>query len=346
LIGMNAFEPFAVARSLSAAISKFLADKVSATPATAQALFERYATHRPVQPDPASPTRWEGLQQGWREYFFCLGARARADRRHAESLRCLASGIQIEPLSMDGYSMHGLAFEECNAQSLAAFRKAYSACSLLVAHVSCAERVELARRSVASFDDPEGQVANLTVIADKRLPEYQFAFEKEGALLRVPCSDEYEALPLKMRLLFLFVGCAGLDVGILKVDDDIHCKSMSSLKDDMSMQTQRGPYGGRVFTPGGPMTPCTFWHLGKCADQEASVKPDGLLNLTAYAAGPVYWLMPAAVNTLHKAAIINERFIQSEIYEDRAVGTLLAYYGISPQHFDFIESGSLAESGK
>jgi hypothetical protein len=44
---------------------------------------------------------------------------------------------------------------------------------------------------------------------------------------------------------------------------------------------------------------------------------------------------------LSKVALLHDRYFETELYEDRAVGASLNYYGIRPYHYDLIASGRL-----
>ena len=55
-----------------------------------------------------------------------------------------------------------------------------------------------------------------------------------------------------------------------------------------------------------------------------------------YVAGACYWLSGEAINLLSKIALLQDRYFETELYEDRAVGTALNYYGIRPYHYDLI----------
>jgi hypothetical protein len=320
---------------------EFLQARPFAPEREVRALLQHYAALNAERPRAASPQHWDGVKAGWRNFFLAEGARAHLADMPKQSLHRLKSGIQIDPRQAEGYLMYGHVLQQLNARAMADFRGRHSHSLLLVAHVSCLDRLALASASASSFVDPADNVSNVTIVGDTHLGEYEFAFEPASGLLRVPCADDYESLPQKIRLALLFLGSVGLDATVLKVDDDIHCANMERLKQDLAARVSLSPYGGVLFTPGKPLFACTFWHMGKCSDPLLGETPDGMLNVSPYAAGPVYWLTRAAVNTLYKAAIINERFFSAEIYEDRAVGTLLAYYGIRALDFDLVRSGAL-----
>ena len=63
-----------------------------------------------------------------------------------------------------------------------------------------------------------------------------------------------------------------------------------------------------------------------------------------YAAGACYWLSGEAINLLSKIALLHDRYFETELYEDRAIGTALNYYGTRPYHYDLIAEGRVRYS--
>ena len=72
-------------------------------------------------------------------------------------------------------------------------------------------------------------------------------------------------------------------------------------------------------------------------------RPDGLLWMAAYAGGQGYWLSGRAVGAVAKMCLLHERFFEVEHFEDRAIGTVLAQYGIRPRHYDVIAEGIVSD---
>ncbi len=304
-------------------------------------LLASHAQSRKARPDTAGPKRWDGLQRDWHDYFLSQGAVAHRAGDIRQSLQNFKSAIQIAPANRDGFAMYRHAFNELNEKAIGLFNAHFSKAQLMVAHVSCASRLAAAQSSMLSFEDPCNEIQNIAVIGNSGLRPSEFRFDPASQVLEVPASDDYEGLPEKVRQFLLFVGSCSPETPVLKVDDDIHCDSLARLKSDLENEVSAFAYGGRVFRPGAPLSACTFWHLNKCSDAALGLRPDSLLNLSPYVAGPYYWLGKDAINLLYKAALINERYFESEIYEDRAIGTVLGYYGIDPYHFSLIESGAL-----
>src|SRR5262249_10231682 len=154
--------------------------------------------------------------------------------------------------------------------------------------VSHQQGISRAERSCRSFYDSERKIANLIVVGDER-PEDSFSFDNTRSVLFVPAKDSYEALPQKVSKALLFVGFCAPDLPIIKVDDDALCEDISKLKQFVDEVLPRHRYGGRVNPRTNPYD-CSFWHFGKCADQEINFTPDGLFSTAPYAGGQGYWM--------------------------------------------------------
>jgi hypothetical protein len=142
----------------------------------------------------------------------------------------------------------------------------------------------------------------------------------------------------------VFIGLCPLNLPILKVDDDSLCVDVLRLKHFVAEIMSRHMHGGRINTRLYPFG-CSYWHFGKCSDQNVNARPDGFLCTAAYVGGEGYWLNAAAVNAMAKIALIHERYFESEYFEDRAVGTALFHYGVKAHSFDLFAAGILHDPG-
>ena len=281
------------------------------------------------------------LKAEWRDYFLAQGVIQYNLGDLVRALSCFKAAAQVSPDEIPAHLMFQHTFHKVNINSLSEFEICYKEARLLVAHISCHSRISLARNSVLSFENNAKDIANIIVVGNPNFKAFEYTFDAENKVLTVPENDSYEALPQKMASFFLFCGISSLKMPILKVDDNIHCRNIDNLRRDLGDVMLSHDYGGRVVPPAGPFFSTTFWHLNKCTDFKINETPDGLLNFSSYVGGPCYWLGGMAINALSKMALIHDRFFQTEIYEDRAVGTVLAYYGFRPYEFCLISSGSL-----
>ena len=204
-------------------------------------------------------------------------------------------------------------------------------------HVSCRPKLARAELSSSSFSDPTSEVETLRIIGDESFPENKFHFDAGRRLLVVPANDAYEGLPTKVIKAFLFMGLSRITVPVLKLDDDVICDDLTVLKTVLKDVLSRSDYGGRVLPPATRLSDSQFWHFGKCKNPDINFRPDGLFFFCPYAAGACYWLSGGAINLLSKAALLHDRYFETELYEDRAVGTALNYYGVRPHHYDLID---------
>jgi len=277
----------------------------------------------------------------WAEHFMSssLGLHARGEA--AGALRFAKYAAQTLPDEDDPMQLYCQLFAQYNHDSIEEFARSFSAARLIVLHVSHKAGLESAEASCRTFFDPSGCVANLIVVGDA-LPEDTFRFDRARSILYVPAPDTYEALPQKVGKSLLFLGMSPLSLPILKVDDDASCQDLDKLLRLVDEVITRHPYGGRVNPRAGTAS-CAFWHFGKCTDENINQRPDGLLWLAPYAGGQGYWLNGKVTGAMAKICILHERYLEVEHYEDRAVGTLLAQYGIRPYHFDVIAAGIVSD---
>ena len=284
------------------------------------------------------------LRTTWRKYFQSLGIGAHKRGDLSASLKNLRSAIQVYPEFDDSFSRFGSVFLEYNREPLKLFERTYATSKFVVVHVSCQPKLAIAERSSSSFADSTSEVETLRIVGDKSFPENKFHFDAGRRLLIVPANDAYEGLPTKVIKSFLFMGLARVTVPILKLDDDIICDDLAALKIVLSHVLGKSDYGGRVLPPATRLSDSQFWHFGKCENSDINFRPDGMFFFFPYVAGACYWLSGEAINLLSKIALLQDRYFETELYEDRAVGTALNYYGIRPYHYDLIAAGRVRYS--
>jgi Galactosyltransferase/Protein-L-isoaspartate(D-aspartate) O-methyltransferase (PCMT) len=297
-----------------------------------QQLVEQFSGTEPDLPAPTDEDNCVANRDKWARYFVSRGCLAISAGENLGALELFKRAVQICPEWASAWALYGHAFRTHNSAALRLFDESLEQTELLVVHVSCEARIAKALSSAISFADPKGRIKNLVVVGAKRT-NTKFDFDPVRWVLTVPASDSYEHLPLKVYLMFCFLGLSSLGCSILKVDDDVHCQSLGKLFDDLAYPITGSDYGGSIFLRHSRLDDNHFWHFGKCSDSDTNYRPDGLFFLQPYASGPYYWLGPSCLNLLSRAAVIHERYFGFEIgLEDRAVGTVLNYYGVRPQH--------------
>ena len=291
-------------------------------------------------PEAANDFNGGRVRGEWLRYFLNKAAISYEQGDFFNALTELTSAIQVYPDNENSYVMCQYVFERFNKKEIDEFVLNLTNARLIVAHISCRSRIDLAKKSVLSFQNSADDIRHLIVIGDPELQKNKFTFESESMILKVPSSDSYEGLPSKIRNFFLFLGMTSLEVPVLKIDDNIHCKNISKLREDLEEVVLKRDYGG--FTVNAkPFSLYTHWHLRKCANSEINTTVDSLLYSAPFATGPSYWLGSEAINLISKIALAHARHFETEIFEDRAVGEALNVYGINPYHYSFADSGSL-----
>ena len=284
------------------------------------------------------------LRTTWRKHFQSQGINAHKRGDLGASLKNLISAIQVCPEFNDSFSRFVSVFAEYNCKSLKFFERTYATSKLVVVHVSCRPKLARAELSSSSFSDPTSEVETLRIIGDDSFPENKFHFDAGRRLLVVPANDAYEGLPTKVIKTFLFMGLSRITVPVLKLDDDVICDDLTVLKTVLKDVLSKSEYGGRVLPPATRLSDSQFWHFGKCKSPDINFRPDGMFFFFPYAAGACYWLSGEAINLLSKIALLHDRYFETELYEDRAIGTALNYYGTRPYHYDLIAEGRVRYS--
>jgi hypothetical protein len=300
-------------------------------------------TRNPIAlPETANGANNEANKLAWPQYYRALAAASFQAGEYSKTLALLEAAIQLKPDDVLSYCLHQYVFRKTNYKQISDFERCFAGTELLVTHISCEARLSKAILSVNSFRDSENKLSNLIVVGDNRLQPFLYEFNPATGILKVPSPDNYESLPQKIRTFFRFLGVTLVQSHILKVDDNVHCTNVRSLRSALSSALLVGHYGGSLIS-NKPFQQSAFWHFRKCQDPVVNKVPDSVLPIAPYANGPAYWLSGQAATALSKISVINENHFRNEIYEDRAVGTALWAYGFPASQLCFIESGCLKE---
>jgi hypothetical protein len=326
----------------------FIFKRLAIKPKSCSMELERLLRIYSLPPD-VTPTRARRDNNGqvgvsWAEQclFDCIQRFACGDLEGA--LRSAKYAVQIVPDEGDPITLFSELFHRWNSSALETFTRRFSGSDCLVVHISHRESIPRAEQSCNSFHDNARKIGNVIVVADETASEYRYSFDDARSILFVPANDKYEGLPGKVAKAFLFLGLCPLNMPILKVDDDSVCIDVFKLKYFIEEIMSRHMHGGRINTKLYPFG-CSYWHFGKCSDQDINVRPDGLFCTAAYVGGEGYWLNAGAVNAMAKISLIHERYFELEYFEDRAVGTALFNYGVKPHSFDLFAAGILQDVG-
>jgi hypothetical protein len=322
-----------------------LAVKPRASSLELRRVLATYSSPPEIAPGKARADNRSQVGVSWAEYFMFKSVERYTHGDLPAALRFSKYAVQTLPREEDPLILYFHIFQECSCSAIQSFTRTFAGCSLLVLHVSHREGISRVERSWRSFLDSTNEIANLIVVGDETLFEDAFSFEAERRILFVPAKDSYEALPQKVAKTLLFLGLCPLDVPIIKVDDDAVCEDLSKLKHLRDGLLRRYDYGGKIYPRASPAT-CSFWHFGKCTNEEINSKPDGLIWTAPYAGGQGYWLSSDAVSAMSKISLIHERHFEVEYFEDRAIGAALVHYGVRPHHYDLVEAGALRDTSQ
>lgn len=331
---------------MSSDILEMYKNKVSCSPDERAQLLASYSGATSARPGKSTAENWDSIGDQWADYFISRGVTEYKKGGLSEALSLFKSAAQSSHGNSRAFKLFQMAFAELNAESLDGYFRCFNGKKLIVAHVSCKKNIALARKSVDTFTDEKGEIANLIVVGDAKLENFKYVFDEDRCILVVPSGDTYETLTQKVSGVYLFNGFSRLNVPILKVDDDIHCSNIEFLRLDIEETFKNHDYGGGTVVPVKPFFVSTTWHMNKCADPVRNAKPNGLFHTAPYVTGPYYWLGERAVNLLSKTVLIHDDHFATEVYgyEDRAVGYVLSCYGIAACAYDMVERGTLCSS--
>jgi hypothetical protein len=153
----------------------------------------------------------------------------------------------------------------------------------------------------------------------------------DGYKLIVPAGDAYEDLPKKVLESLVFARRKWRGSGVFKIDDDSEVIGPPNWEGIFHM-AHKAQFAGYVMTrtEDRPMDRC--WHIGKCAHRDMT--PYRGRYRGSYAAGASYYLGPIAIDTLVKDYFRYRDEFNIELFEDKAIGSILFQNGIEPRPAD------------
>ena len=276
-------------------------------------------------------------KEDWCAYYLNCAQFYYKNNQHQNSIENFKNAVQINPTDENSWRLFYRALVIKNYHLYANIEKILRNVDLIVAHISCVKRIDLAKNSVKSFTDLDGRILNIIVVGKSTLKPYEFQFDFDRFILAVPCNDNYEALPKKIFELFLFLGGVSDNKPVFKVDDEIHCKDVEKYLKCYHRKIKNVHYGGGQVVSSALLHESTHWHLNKCEDQQLNHSPYCMLYGGAYAEGAYYWLNASCARLMSRLVILHEDYVNSELYEDRAVGAVLDRYGIAPYSLGLID---------
>jgi hypothetical protein len=153
----------------------------------------------------------------------------------------------------------------------------------------------------------------------------------DGYKLIVPAGDAYEDLPKKVLESLVFARRKWKGSGVFKIDDDSEVIGPPNWE-GISHMARAAQFAGYVMTrtEDRPMDRC--WHIGKSRHRDMT--PYRGRYRGSYAAGASYYLGPIAIDTLVKDYFKYRDEFNIELFEDKAIGSILFQNGIEPRAAD------------
>jgi hypothetical protein len=185
--------------------------------------------------------------------------------------------------------------------------------------LSCERYLDSARRASRAFAERYFGIVPIIITGGD-----DSAFEQNDAILRLPVSDVYEALPFKVFETLVFLDAIGSCHGVIKIDDDTHVERHAPLDfEDVRSAFATVDYMGLALSS--PHHDRT-WHQGKCATAVTPVY--GKPFVAPWARGALYFLSKRAIGKLTDHYLRFPGCLAGELYEDKAVGDVLHALGI------------------
>jgi len=162
--------------------------------------------------------------------------------------------------------------------------------------------------------------------------------------VQVDTPDNYESLGRKVA-----AGCCWVyehlspQIGVLKVSDDMLVENPATLARALAHLKQQNVYAGIPATMGIEHDRCRHW--GKCEDEELNHRTYSRPYYRAWADGNAYFLAPGPLEKLVLSLIRFPAQFDGEYYEDKLVGDVLMFEGVSLNGFeDYAEIGMVCNN--
>lgn len=194
---------------------------------------------------------------------------------------------------------------------------------------SCFRYLDKARQVKAELEGRGGHVC--IVVGDPSVPS-SIAVDD---VVKLPVPDCYEALTLKVLEGLTWVRQTYGAVSVAKVDDDMRFNDRFNPSELINVANSL-QYAGQLW--GGMCD--RAWHLGK------TMMPTPIYSRRQrgmFAYGPMYLMGPKAVDHLVRTWVHFPGEVAGRIYEDRAIGELLAEGGIPLNSYPIAQMGGVVD---
>lgn len=244
----------------------------------------------------------------------------------AKELAAAARIASLEPVNLDAFKLYLAMLWLTNEPTIAQLRRTRA--ELIALHMSCEPRLARAERSIESFAAAQAPpLAHVKLIGTGD----RYAFDARTAVLGVPSSDGYQALPQKV-----FQGLALLTLAcnprcVLKLDDDHRLADARELERILQFASRAdAPLQlGEVNRVPLPSAHHRAWHFGKCGDAPIGSQVLEMPTPLEWAAGSAgYVLNRAALWRVLWSSLYYARWLEEIVYEDMALAEVAAKTGI------------------
>lgn len=197
----------------------------------------------------------------------------------------------------------------------------------VILHVTCAPRLHLAEKSVASFSRANKQYHHIIVVGSRASiteDNLGLSFNYDGKTLTLPVPDDYESLHRKIFYALTVLHLVTNVSCVVKVDDNIVLQDAGRF-DDLLAPVISGEveYAGRMVGSDYHQSQWHGWHISKCGDPSIEERGYQYPLPKQYAAGGYGYVLGSA----GIAACAYMYLAMKEFFSMKSVGLEDAYVG-------------------
>ncbi|WP_119155415.1 hypothetical protein [Caldimonas tepidiphila] len=208
----------------------------------------------------------------------------------------------------------------------------------VVAHISCAPRLDRAAASCASFAPLAGAELSQLSVVGSGFGEF-FEFDAARQLLTVPASDAYEHLPSKVAAAWFALSLVEGVEAVLKVDDDHRLRDGAALMRGFRSldRGSRAEQLGHLYFSDYLGAHNRAWHIGKSSDPAVNGAPYGYPGARQWATGHTgYFLNRPALRLAGWGYTYFREHFRTGLYEDMVLSDLIERLGGRLRHAEMM----------
>lgn len=195
---------------------------------------------------------------------------------------------------------------------------------LVIVVTGCRPRAARLLQTIRRFATASPDTAVIGVVGDPTLRDWELRFDPRTAVLSLPVSDAYEALPLKVGWAVLAVALGGEGRSVLKVDDDAAPGDLDRCVELLTALKRDGQAAaGYPITTATPLSLDRGWHIGKSSAPANRIAFNTIATRNWMSGGAGYLLSARGVAIVASHALHSWGFFETMLYEDITISMVL-----------------------